>query len=571
MLKRYSPLAVFFLILSCILLSCSRPKKALQEGNEFYYYTLERRIESIDTIEKAMRAKYALLGIKEKRLGIDPDNLFSQARSREARYPNKRSTFFQAVSNLWFFDRVKQITARFQDTHLQINPLVTLPKIYLGLDIMEVEDGFVVSSIHSFLDEYLADQGIDLRVGDKVYEIDGKPIGNLRKKLASYISASSRSYRDQLATDGLTSRDYKYPKNGKTNLTIRNHLGKIISIPLQRYYDFEMQRMDAIYYLQRRGFVYRSAEGSSVLGYTLFDQPSQVESSETYFGIEDPTSVILRTGFLRIRGKKYGFIQLYSFLEEFVQMAGDFSSHTRWDQPIVELILKLKEKNIPLIIDLRVNQGGHVEYPVRLLSLIARSGEAYPSYMEGFRITPNIQQIWQRVAPELGYFERDAKTAKIIRRAINQGQSHSGMWMKTEDIEPASDVEGFDQSVTVFTSSRCVSACDIFALLLESSKRARIIGSPTNGTGSGFFEWAPYSSTTWVDMYEIFSLEIPNMLFGHGLHQGPGEFLTESATIRFNRENRPVNPDQFYKTTIRDILHGDEGWFEQVNDGTLTH
>ena len=47
----------------------------------FYYYNMERRIETINTLEKALNAKYGLLDIKRHRLGIDVAKIFNDARA----------------------------------------------------------------------------------------------------------------------------------------------------------------------------------------------------------------------------------------------------------------------------------------------------------------------------------------------------------------------------------------------------------------------------------------------------------------------------------------------------------
>ncbi|SMF47315.1 S41 family peptidase [Pseudobacteriovorax antillogorgiicola] len=519
----------------------------------FFYYKLDQRLDSLATIQKAIETKYALIDIKQERLGLDIEGLFRKARDRERDYPNTEKSFYRAVSNLWFLDRVRQVVASFQDTHLQVLPLLELPTVHLGFQIHHVDQKYIITGMDSDLEEVL-------EIGDQIFALDGEPIDLITRDLQQYISSSSPSYREQLAVQALTKRSFRYPKSPRTRLTIRSRNGEIKDLTLAWHYDYEVIRMDAMHYLQNRGFSYKESPALFDTGFSPYRSPMGLVDADDWYGVEDKGRLMFRTGFMELNKQTAGVIQVYSFFEHQVSRYQSGKAKD-WDEPISKFLKQLKAKNFPLILDLRHNPGGHVDLPIQLMSLIARSGESYPSYMEGFRVTPNIIQTWERASP-LSAASRDEKRAiRQLRRAVANGQGYTGTWEKTDPIKADQDVKGFDQPIVALISPQCISACDIFALLLESSKRATLIGSTANGTGAGFFDWAPFSGSTWVDMHEIFQMEIPNMLFSHGLPEGPAEYSSSTSVIRFNRENRPVSSDIFYQTRREDVLSGHRGWY----------
>jgi hypothetical protein len=62
---------------------------------------------------------------------------------------------------------------------------------------------------------------------------------------------------------------------------------------------------------------------------------------------------------------------------------------------IANFILELKTNDVDLIIDLRNNGGGQINYTSQLLSLIAKTGANYPGQTGGYRIVPTIREIFE--------------------------------------------------------------------------------------------------------------------------------------------------------------------------------
>ena len=442
-------------------------------------------------------------------------------RGQEETFPNVSSTFYKAISNLWFLDRLMLITAKFRDTHLKLEPVMSLPLIDLGIRFKRLSNGsFVVSKIDRTLKEYLDSQNIDLEIGNLVYTIGGK-VASEAEKMARYIPSSSELYRVDLGLDAITSRHFRYPKNPFTTLTFRSNSGRVKTVDLEWTYSYSYNRTDAIFYLhylgfrfQWRDFRYDSRDSGLV---------NHMTNNIDWYSAKNSDELVQRSGFVHYNGQSVGVLQIFSFHETNVR-SSKHGNVVPWDEPIAAFMRELERKRIPLILDVRRHQGGIVEHPIRLMRLLAREDESYPSYVEGFRLTPSIHQMWQRVDSQDLFDINDKRVARKIRTAIARGEEYSGVWDKSEPITSPGGSGGFNQKIVVMISSSCVSACDILAILLESSNRATLVGTPTNGTGAGYFDWDPYDSSSYVDLYEIFRIQIPNLLFGHSIQDGPEYF-----------------------------------------------
>ena len=111
------------------------------------------------------------------------------------------------------------------------------------------------------------------------------------------------------------------------------------------------------------------------------------------------------------------------------------------------------------------------------------------------------------------------------------------------------------------TSPKCVSACDIMASLLSHSKRATLIGLPTNGTGAGARTLHPFNGTVWKDDHKILAIKIPNFLFGYPYKIKDSPKVL-SMISQYNLENRPTKPDTLYEPTLLDYLEKSKGWLQ---------
>ena len=99
---------------------------------------------------------------------------------------------------------------------------------------------------------------------------------------------------------------------------------------------------------------------------------------------------------------------------------------------------------------------------------------------------------------------------KSLHKARKLGKPYMPPFQRTSEITASKEVGGFHQKIVALTSPKCVSACDIMASLLSHSKRATLIGLPTNGTGAGARTLHPFNGTVWKDDHKILAIKIPN-------------------------------------------------------------
>lgn len=558
--RHHGLFACLLAVAGLLFLSVSCFQQTKQHGKHFYYYAQQDRVAVMESLKKAIEARYALLEIKKRRLGIQWDDIFAEAVSEEQDFPDVSSTFSQSVSNLRFLDRVQKTIARFQDTHLQSYPVLSLPTIYLGFHVREVQGRLVINRMDDRIKKLAKLNGWDLNIGDELIAIGRDSAKAQVDQLIPYISASSAPYRRARATRSLTERDFAYPTSSRVRVIFRQMQTKEIkSLSLRWKYSYEDFRVDAAYYLESRKFKYRpldSTYGTESSKIALKDMLKQQE----WYGSLEPEKLVLRTGWLGKGKKAVGVIQLYSFLEQDITQSSSLGAYVSWDEPIINFLMELKRRQKPLILDLRFNEGGHVEFPLRLMSLLAEEGKRYPSYTESYRVTHGIQQIWQRISPDDHAYLSESQTARQVQRAIKNHSSHTAIWSKTDDLRSPEELSGFNEPMVTLLSSKCVSACDIMALLLEKSGRSTLVGQGSNGTGAGYFSWEPYQATKWTDLYQIVSLDIPNMLFGQGMAVGKRENTQDDAFYQYNRENIPVIPSVIYQDQLIDLMDHSRGW-----------
>ena len=552
--KRYGLLILLILAASSYFLTRSPSSQTDIRNNQFYYFGLADRIATLEETWAAVESRYALLEIKRRRLGVEIEQVFAEAIAAEKKFLDTRQALEQAASNLDFLDRIKKTLARFQDSHLTSKAVTPLPEIYLGFDLQKIGKHYYLDYVSDRIAELGRRNHVSLRRGTRVLAINQQSIEAATQSLLPYISASSPRQRLAQARRYLTKRSFRYPKSSVAAVTFRLDSGKILQLKLRWKYRYAQLRLDALYYLEKNQFnhlelapdPYDKAKSARML----------LTGDSRWFGVTDPGKLIYRFGRKSVAGNEFGMLQIYSFFEQ--QVLGEAGDSLQdWLAPIAQFLAELEQAEIPLIIDLRQNEGGHVELPNRLLSLLAKKGDLYPSYSEAYRITPGIAQMWQRINPDRNPHTSDAIAAGLIQKSIAMNQVHSDVWSKSLPI--AADVihGAFNQKIAVWLGPECLSSCDILALLFEKNDRAVTIGKPSGGTGAGYLNWDPYLDAQWTDLRHIVKVDIPNMMFGHS--DGPRfRFASGSnAVFRYNRENIPVIPVHPYEPTLDDLLEPD--------------
>ncbi|MFW7381170.1 MAG: S41 family peptidase [Oligoflexus sp.] len=530
-------------------------------GRSFFYYNQDDRLQILREFKQAIRARYALLDIKRQRLGVDAALVFDQALEREAAMLDVHDPSAQAQSNLEFMDRLKAIAAIFQDSHLQLKELVPLPDVYLGLKTRWVEGHIIITSMENRLEEIWRHQKISIEIGDQIIAIDGKPVDEWLEILQDYIPGSSKAYRQELAAEALTKRSFYYPERATSHLRIRSANDKYErDVNLTWYTNAETIRPDAALFLVNRGIQFRVEE--SYIGVNIYDAPLNLEASEEWFSADAPDQLVYRLGYIRKPGKKpVGVLQVFSFYSlEIIQSDGEMLD--TWEAPLVRFVKELNEEKTELILDIRWNEGGHTFLAENLVRILMPIEVSYASYTEAFRITPSIRQMWQGQDFKVDSSYSDSQAVRYVNEATMNARDHTYVWAHSEPLEAHPEVGGFEQGLIVLVSPSCLSSCELLAMLLQQHKRATLLGSETNGTGAGYFEWEPFSGGRWTDSYEVITVDIPNYLIGRPGQAGKMLYPSPTAYIEFNKENQPIVADIPYRETQQDVLRAGTGWFE---------
>jgi hypothetical protein len=586
------------------------------EGKDFPYYSQAMRIQTITDLIRSVQADYSLALYKEHTLGVDPVALGQAALATENSIPDTLVESEQAAGNLQFVDRVKALVANFQDSHFSIDGAQPVGLIVLGVGITRADGKYIVSSLRMPL---LKDQttGADfsnqVSLGDEVVSIDGNATQDAVDALKPYISGSSDLFRVSAATADLTLRNFRFPTTGTANVVIR-HGGTTSSLALP-WYAMPTQRTDQVQILQAAKVTLITKEnavnifgkdavtsGNITGGFKNENWSTTVQGltqEKDFVDASSTNSVVIRAGVLTSQsGKHVAYLQIQSFdvqvltdqpaptvesktlsgpvgmINGFIQAARhpatpakaiaktaqDDPTQTstnlyQFDQITASFISSVKAANLPLIVDLRNNPGGNLDYATGLFSDLIGTGQTYSPLTNMFRIT---ELSWESEDAMSTKGLQDPKTVAAqaandaaFRDAIAQGRDYSEA-LPADMMVADKIVAGFDGKVVELTSPNCVSACDAFSLLMKSSGRGKILGQPTNGTGAGFF--STFTVNDWTDTNYIMTARIPNMLFGRPLKAGENAATVDIESIE--AENRPTQPDVVYSTSVNDVVSG---------------
>lgn len=252
------PLAAFAAL---AVASCGRPptSRVFDEfsGSEFYYYDHEDRSEIVASVGQAVQAKYALLPLKEQRLGLDAHRLFAEQVAAENTVADVNTPFEQARSNLSFLDRVRRLVATFKDSHFSAKPQNRTPTVLNGLALTEANGNVVIASMHPALLRLAAERSgnadfVRLTPGDKIISIDGQPIEDEIAALLPFVHASSSAFARGCAIEQLTQRSYAYPYRPYADYVIERRAdGRMLNLRLPYYFDDGRFRRTRLFISQR--------------------------------------------------------------------------------------------------------------------------------------------------------------------------------------------------------------------------------------------------------------------------------------------------------------------------------
>jgi hypothetical protein len=301
-------------------------------------------------------------------------------------------------------------------------------------------------------------------------------------------------------------------------------------------------------------------------GYSPYDAPQGALGTKTWLDAAEPNEVVMQTGYVLKDGKSYGFLQLYTYmLGQVTEKVG--APSIDWATPMVKFINELKASKTPLIIDIRENGGGFTSIPPKILAMIARDKEIYPSVRAGFRITKyarGIIDLWNDSKLADLNEPTDVNLAiPVVEEAVKNTWKHTNMYPR-KSVEANPLVGGYDLPIVAMTAPTCISSCDIQSFLLKGSKRATLLGTHSNGTGAGFYGDGPFSAGPWYDRQSVLTTQIPNFLFGYSTDVQATAATGDESVLKFDTENIPTTADVQYSSTKNDYLNHDAGWYAKA-------
>ena len=573
----------------------SEAVRDVYSGVKFNYLDLEDRLLILNDFLKTVELEYALLPLKKERIGLDYKKLKEDAIAAENLVADitlsnadrkdsdlkEKVAFLQASSNMDFLDRMHAIISKFQDTHFSLQEKISRPYIYNGVRLFRIQGKIIVGSLEK---KFLAMAGklsetdfSAIRVGDEIIAIDGVPVESKIAEMKAYVSASSDEFRDSQAIRMLTLRNVLYEKKNFIKIEFKN--AGIFKLPIfVNNTPGATPRLDAITYFNKYqipsdstslGMVYDKASntwtdsGLNFEGYSTRKLHLNLKGLTEYS--DDSGAPGLRTGYYINKGKTYGVLQILTF---YTKNLKNGNTALPFLDTIRNFILEMKENELPLILDLRVNGGGNGNFPAQVASMLTEEGVINPGATSGFRMTHYMRQVqepglFQEVVGEdqsVGLTIDQLK--EVIDNTLENRLDYTPMFT-TEVIPFDSKVKGFSNKIVALVTADCISACDKMAFLLKAAKRATIIGTHSNGTGAGYLSTSELN-TKWEDKLRILSTQVPNYLFGI-----PGESFEQvvfekGSVSKMCSENRPTIADVLYAPTMVDVTRNSLGWLQKA-------
>lgn len=574
----------------------SQAVKDVYAGLKFHYLDKDDRLLIVNDFLKTVELEYALLPLKAKRIGLDfaklkaeaiaaeesIDSVTATAADRANEEARDRISFQQAKSNMQFLDRMQLLVAKFQDTHFSLQEKIPRPLTYTGLRLFRIDGKIIVGSIEKkfmgLVSKLSATDFSRIAIGDEVISINGKPVEDRVNELKSYIGASSDEFADSQAVRSLTIRNYAYDSTNSMTIEFKNagifKLPIFVNIPKD-----STPRLDALTYFKKINI----PTDSSTLGIT-FDKATKTwnDSGLTFEGyatrklhlnlkgltemLGDDGSPALRTGYYISKGKSYGVLQILTFMTKNVKVG---ETQMSFIDAIRSFALELKDNQLPLILDLRVNGGGNGNLPAQVLSVLAPEGVAYPGATSGFRMTSYMRQVqepslFQEVVGEDQSFGLTLDEMKdFFQKTIDERREYTPMFAAEVIPYDMAKVKGFNNKIVALVTADCISACDKMSFLLKSSQRAVIIGSHSNGTGAGFLSTSELN-TKWEDRLRVLETQVPNYLFGRPGTSIEQTVFGDNSADEMCSENKPTVADIPYTPTMLDVARNSVGWLQKA-------
>jgi hypothetical protein len=282
------------------------------QGTSFPYYSQAERVQTITDLIQSIQSDYSLLLYKQHTLGVDIVAIGQAAITAEQAIPDVTTDVAQAQGNMQFLDRVRQITANFQDSHFQLDAVDSPSPVSLGFVVSNIGGKYLVTSLRS---KYLPNTP-QIAIGDEVVSIDGQDPLTAATELKPYFPASSDLYRTNSALFSLTSRDFALPTQATAAVVLRRN-GSTISLNLP-WGAALIARSDQATYLKNIN-VPPAMQNLGLDSDSLFDENwrtniGALKNRIDFADISDPTTPVVTVGTLDSPSGPVAYLQVQTFM-----------------------------------------------------------------------------------------------------------------------------------------------------------------------------------------------------------------------------------------------------------------
>jgi len=526
---------------------------------------------SINRMKDSFKASYIGYQVKKQLAGMSGDEVFANCISMI----QQKERFF----TFEYYDIVYKCLAQFKDSHISVKramspafvstaiaqTVLAENKVYITLVRKNVIKKF--EEMQSLPEGTLASV---IKPGTEILKINGADAKSAISELEPYISGSSDLARKEDAVTRYFSRTISYPKSKDLVLQLKTSDGSETSVTIPWLFIVKNSSLESRLMLTDEGILDSeklSTEKSftSNSGYDLSAPLFQDMTNQKRFFDEDENDILV-TGIVNSSGRPVCYMQLNSFNIEEVDDFG-YKVYTKIDDVKQPANLLHEVKNFlagceafssPLVLDMRDNGGGDASLADAFFRLFEKSDtplnyNARAYYLEN----GNFAMIANAVN------EVDRKTLPMQRLLMFQAASAgTARNQKISDwalVRPKNSESVFHGPMTVAISSNCVSACENTANRFKVTRRAKIVGAHSAGTGFGFT--SNNAKTTFRDDWNMLEIDILNMAFQTGVVTDDSNFQTDETSKGSLRplseisflENNPVQPDIALEYTAKDI------------------
>ncbi len=536
---RFFPFFVASLILG-LPLQQARGEEAPLPGSP--RWSRKERVSAFENLCDGLRKDYAAWSLKKKRGILDPERACVQAIQHEGRLPDPRdkaeSQVAWAKHNLEFQERLTRWISRFQDAHLKLRTrglgFYSLP---IQISAFSGDSIRIIGIIQSRLPA-----STRLELGDEVLSWNGEPVQKvIRREILPLVSGGTPDAAFRRAAIELTDRRLPFPREALVRLGFRKNKTQTI---LYETLNWRLSRPSSDQTLLADHAGINRVETASPEKLLTYDSEISAQDQEIFYTYEsdyNPGRKVIVSQSIEWESQRVFYLAIYTFDSDHVRGTSDETMS--FEKALNRVIQKISTSGLPLVLDLRFNDGGSGQNADALLRLLTAPGTLLYPRTYGVALNSSGFHLSQSHSTELMAFVKAAKKKKTTSFGVVGPALHSAVDSFGKEI-------GFAGKMVVLISDFCRSACEGVAQVLRANRRGLFIGTPTAGMGAGFMSSSRVPTPeVRISSSEGLLVEVPNFLFGPPTGE-PENSVSSKLMEDWSSENRSVKPDVYIEPTF---------------------